>query len=155
MYIFGLTAILDCDAPCDKNGELHFEVGALTPAVAITKDTNVSDLAAGPRVFLAFHLMNIGWDFLRLEPEKWNKSDDHRKLVDYASRIQVTNDLAERAVQLFSLYHGKVTHDETDRQNLMSSVIRQRRNKSNLSRDALTDFNQNKHRRSTKMRLDG
>ena len=88
--------------------------------------------------------MNIGWDFLRLEQEKWSESDDQRKLVHYASRIQVTNDLAERAVQLFSLYHGKVTHDETDRQNLMSSVIQQRRNKSNLSRDALTEFYKNK-----------
>ena len=88
--------------------------------------------------------MNIGWDFLRLEPEKWSESDDHRKLVDYASRIQVTNDLAERAVQLFSLYHGKVTHDETDRQNLMSSVIRQRRNISYLSRDKLIKFNKEK-----------
>ena len=58
-------------------------------------------------MFLAFHLMNIGWDFLRLEPEKWI---DHRKLADYASCIRVTNNLAERAVQLFFLYHGKVTH---------------------------------------------
>ena len=107
LYFWGLlTAILDCNALCDKNGELHFEVGALTSAVAITKDTNVSDLAAGPRVLLAFHLMNIGWDFLRLEPEKWNYQ---RKLADYASCIRVTNNLAKRAVPLFSLYYGKFT----------------------------------------------
>ena len=47
------------------------------------------------RVFLVFHLISIGWDFLRLEPEKWNESDDHKKLVDYASRNRVSNDLAE------------------------------------------------------------
>ena len=71
------------------------------------KDTNVSDLAAGTRVFMAFHLMmNIGWDFLRLEPEKWN---DHGKLADYASCTWVTNNLAKRAVLLFSLYYGKFT----------------------------------------------
>ena len=138
------SAILSCEPPRDENGQLHFEVGAPRPAVSITAKTTIPELASGPRVFLPFHLMEINWEFLKSDPDKWESSDDYQKLDQYANRIRVTNDLAERGVQLFSQYHGKVTKDEEDRQRLMSTVIRQRRTHSKLTRSALTEMHNRK-----------
>ena len=135
---------MSCEPPYDENGELRFDVGAPSPAVSITAKTEVPELAAGPRVFLPFHLMKISWDFLRSDPAQWESSPDYQKLVEYASRFRVANDLAEQAVALFSQYHGKVTTAEKDRQRLMSTVIRQCRAHSNLTRSTLTETHNQK-----------
>jgi hypothetical protein len=51
--------------------------------------------------------------------------------------LKVTNDVSERACQLATDFHGKITKDKNQQQCLYTIVIRQRRERSDLSRKAL------------------
>ena len=139
------AAILASKPPSqDENGVPHFDIQAPAPIVTIEQSTEfssitVQQLAGSPRVFLPFHLLKIRTDFLNKDPSEWSTDDNYAKLAQFVANLRVVNDTAERAVQLFSDYHGRVTKDERSRQCLMSTVIQQRREKSNLSRKALTD----------------
>ena len=130
-------AILRCKLPLDENREPNFPIGPPKPAVPITKDTQLWELAKGSRVFLPFHLLQVGWGFLEQDPSTWKESCEFRKLEDYVQRFRVVNDCAERYVQTFSDYHGKVTKSEVQRQFLMSAIKNQRRERSDLRRKAL------------------
>ena len=112
--------------------------------IEITKNTTVADLAASSRVYLGFHLLDVKWDFLRANPSEWHQSSKYEKLANYTKVFRVTNDCAERSVQMFSEYHGKVTKDEQQRQYLMSTIQHERRERSDLSRKALTEKHQNR-----------
>ena len=59
-------------------------------------------------------------------------------------RFKVTNDCAERAVQMFSVYDRKVTKSETQSQYLLSLIKQQRREKPNPTRKALTENHKRK-----------
>ena len=105
---------------------------------SLKPSTTIKDLVGGPRVFLPFHLIGVGFDFLKTDPVEWETNDDFMKLRKFVSTFRVVNDTAERAIQMFSDYYGKVTKDEADRQCLMATVRQQRREKSCLNRDVLT-----------------
>ena len=131
------SEILKCAVPRDENGDLEFEIVTPKPAVPVTKDTQLWQLAKGPRVYLPFHLLELGWDFLKTDPTQWEESEDFRKMEDFVQRLRVVNDIGEQHVQLFTDYHGKVTRDEKQRQYLMSTVKIQRRERSDLRRGVL------------------
>lgn len=129
--------------PKDENGKSQFEIQAPEPTLKITEDNSdsisVKQLVGGPRVYLPFHLLKIGTSFLEKEPEQWAAEEDFLKLSQFVANLRVVNDTAERAVQLFSDYHGKVTKGEEQKQCLMSTVREQRREKADLTRKTLTE----------------
>ena len=83
----------------------------------------------GPRSWLFFSLLKLNnpQDWLQLPPQYWNLMTDYRFARDFAKRLEVTNDCAERGVKLFGDVLA-MTKDEKQRQYLLQVVEDHRKN---------------------------
>ena len=76
------AAILASTLPSqDENGVSRFNIQAPAPVITITSSTEfsritVQQLAGSPRVFLPFHLLKIGTEFLSKDPNEWSDIQD-------------------------------------------------------------------------------
>jgi hypothetical protein len=104
---------------------------------AVEPNSRLHHFAANPRVHLPFHLLNIDPTFLSKDPTEWNHDGQFIKLKTFINRMKVTNDSAERACQLATTFNNKLTKDESQRQALFHTVVRQRHQRPDLSRKAL------------------
>ena len=103
----------------------------------IRRLAQLHQLASGERVNLPFHLLDVDRDFLRGDPAEWPNDSRFQKLEQFVRHFRVTNECAERAVQLASTFNGKITKDEKQHHYLFSTVTQQRRDRSSLSRKSM------------------
>ena len=114
-------------------------IEATKPAVAITNATQIHELAQGSRVNLVFQLLQLEPTFLHHHPTEWQHDESFQRLLKFIKNLRVTNVCAEHAVQLASTFAGKITRNEEQRQFLYSTVKKQRKERKDLSRKALTN----------------
>lgn len=69
-----------------------------------------------------FKRIDVSTDFLSVDPAKWEDRDDYNDGLNICRSIQVVNDIAERAVQMFSTYNRLGTKDEEDMQYMMHCI---------------------------------
>ena len=68
--------------------------------LSIIPATTIYDLV-GPRSFLMWDILGIGYDWLRKGIEHWESSQDYLEMRDYVRSVKVTNDAAERGVKVY------------------------------------------------------
>ena len=73
--------------------------------ITVSSTTTLCDLV-GPKSFLFWDIMMLGYEWLRLDPGLWEESDDYNELRDYVRTVKVTNDVAERGIKVlhYKLY---------------------------------------------------
>lgn len=101
---------------------------------------NISDFVnANTRNF--FDRFGISTDFLTADPSKWADREDYKDGLQICSQLQVVNDAAERAVQLFTKYNRFGTKNEEDMQYTLH-VVRDYNEKhpSHTKKDLSKDF---------------
>ena len=108
------------------------------PAVPITASTQLHELARGERVYLAFYLTKTGHSFLYLDPDQWSTNADFCRLKSFVDNFRVTNDVAERNCQLATDFRENVPKDPEQQNAYYVNISQQRRERSNLSRKALS-----------------
>ena len=108
------------------------------PATPITPSTQLHELAKGERVWLPFILTHTDHAFLSSDPAKWDESPDFLRLKSFVKNFRVTNDCSERACQLVSDYRDRLPKDPKQQSALFSSITQSRRERSDLSRKALS-----------------
>lgn len=69
-----------------------------------------------------FDRFGISTDFLSADPSKWADREDYNDGLQVCSKLQVINDSAERAVQLFTKYNKFGTKNEEDLQYTLQVV---------------------------------
>jgi hypothetical protein len=116
---------------------LNFIIRPPKMVCPLTVDTELQHLAAGEDVHLPFSLLDVDESFLRKDPDKWPADPEFKKLQLFINNFRVTNDCAKRACQLATVFNGKITKNEEQRQYLYSNVMRERHLRSSLSRKAL------------------
>ena len=108
------------------------------PAVMIDHLTKFHQLAQGPHLYLAFHLLEIDpRPFLSREPQEWPNFPNFMRLKRFVSGFKVTNTCAEHAVQLATMYNNRVVKTDVQRSYLYATVEQQRRDRSDLRRSVL------------------
>ena len=71
--------------------------------------------------------LHIGSDFLCVDPETWEGRDDYKQSTTIVNKLLVTNDNAERGVDLVQELNKLITHDEDQFQFLLQVVADHRR----------------------------
>lgn len=69
-----------------------------------------------------FERFEISTDFLTVDPAQWSELDEYRDGLNICKHIQVVNDTAERAVQMFTKYNKTGTKCEKQLQHLLQVV---------------------------------
>lgn len=69
-----------------------------------------------------FERFHISTDFLKEPVETWNTSESYRSGFEIVKQIKVTNDTAERTVQLMTNFVGILTKDDNNYQELLAVV---------------------------------
>ena len=105
--------------------------------VPIEATTKLHELANGERSYLPFQILDIDTAFLASPPNEWENDESFARIVRFAKRFCVTNDVAEHTIQLVTDYNDKITKSEEQRQFLFASVTKQRRENSDLRRRSI------------------
>ena len=92
----------------------------------LTPTTQLQHLIT-PVSWFPFTLLNLGCKWLELSPEKWESDPDYKEMRDFARRVKLTNDVAERGVKLISDYSNILTKDSEERKRLVKAVQAHRR----------------------------
>lgn len=72
------------------------------------------------KIFLRF---GISTDFLKLDPLSWHNLEEYKRGQNIVKNLSVVNDSAERGIKLIQEYHGKITHDEEQKQHLLKVIM--------------------------------
>ena len=135
--------------------------------LSITPATRIYDLV-GPRSFLMWDILGIGYDWLRKDIEHWESSQEYLEMRDYVRSVKVTNDAAERGVkvlfmdffvrlqvyffscqivndnifhfQMITDYAQILTKDEEMRSKLLQGVEKNRRDFPDFKKSTLTKY---------------
>ena len=109
----------------------------LKPVVKIDHETRLHTLAKSPRSHLVFQLLKLDASFLSKNPIEWEEDQSFQRLRRFSKNFHVTNVVAEHCIQVVSDFTGVITKDETQRQCLIKTVYKERRERSDLRRKAL------------------
>ena len=71
----------------------------LKPAVEITRETELHELAQGERIFLVFQLLHLDHSFLRKDASSWSEEPAFQRLSKFVKNFRVMNDVAEHTIQ--------------------------------------------------------
>lgn len=87
-----------------------------------------------------FTRYNISIDFFEIDPSEWHLHDEYKRAQSMLKTIQVTNDHAERAINLIKNFNRSMTKDEQEEQYILQIVSKHQKedkgiNKPSLSRD--------------------
>ena len=85
----------------------------------------LSDSVMGGSLFI-FDQLGFGKEWLYLPVAEWENHASFLKMQSWIKNLKVTNDCAERGVKLMSDFANTLTKNETDKQNLLQVVERQR-----------------------------
>ena len=102
-----------------------YQIGKPILKLDLDENTSLKDLV-GSNSFLIFDLLNLSWDWLRMNPDKWEDSQDYGIMRNYVRTVKVTNDVAERGVKLMADYATILTEDDDMRQSILHAVERNR-----------------------------
>lgn len=69
-----------------------------------------------------FERFKIDTGFLNADPATWSERDDYKDGLELCRSLQVVNDIAERAVQMFANYNRIGTKSENDLQYMMEVI---------------------------------
>lgn len=69
-----------------------------------------------------FKCFEIDTDFLSADPATWVERDDYNDALELCRNIQVVNDIAERAVKMFTTYNRTGTKSETELQHILQAI---------------------------------
>lgn len=75
-----------------------------------------------------FERFNIATSFLSIDPSEWNDNEDYKKGLNILKEVHVVNDIAERAVKLFSQYNSILSNKEEQKQHIIKTVQHYRAN---------------------------
>ena len=92
----------------------------------IDERTTLLDLIT-PQSFKFFSILNLDYDWLAMNPEKWEEEESYKKAKEFVRTVKVTNDVAERGVKLAADYATILTKDDEIRDRLLQGVERCRR----------------------------
>ena len=76
------------------------------------------------------------------DPSEWHSYECFQKLKLFAQNFLVTNDCAENSVQLATMYNDKITKDDIQKKFLYATILRERRQRSDLRRKVLNPKNE-------------
>ena len=113
--------LLSVDRPTE------FEVGGNTPVILDDNaHISLSSMVDEDSWFL-FHVLGVQAEWLNERPEHWSENAEYVEMCRYVSCLKVTNDTAERGVQIIQHFVRTVTKDEADLQWLLQCVEEHRR----------------------------
>lgn len=84
-----------------------------------------------------FTRYNISLDFLQTDPSEWNSIEEYKKTQTFLNTLQVTNDHAERALNLMKTFNRKMTKDEKEEQYILQIVSKHRKEDTGVTKSAL------------------
>lgn len=100
----------------------NFEVGANAPVI-LDDDSPISLVSlVDEDSWFVFHVLDMKGEWLKERPETWSERAEYAALCEYISGLKVTNDTAERGVQIIQHFARTVTKDEADLQWLLQCV---------------------------------
>lgn len=111
-------------------------VGGNVPVVISDEGVKLHELVDEDS-WMVFNILEMKGEWLNDEPAKWIDSDEYRLMCDFVSGLRVTNDTAERGVQLVQQFSRTLTSKEGDMQWLLQCVEAHRRKIPNFSKGAL------------------
>ena len=100
-------------------------------------DTKLQKRAKGERSYLPFQILDLDPLFLSTPPNEWEDNECFARLKRFVKRFHVTNDVAEHTIQLVTDFNDRITKSEEQRQFLIASVAKQRRENNDLRRCAI------------------
>ena len=77
--------------------------------------------------FKLFNILGLDFSWLEMEPGKWEEVDDFKTAWEFVKTVKVTNDVAERGVNLASDFVTMLTKDDEMRTMLLQGVERSRK----------------------------
>jgi hypothetical protein len=114
------------------------------PQLSTSSPTHLSSLI-GAKSWLLFRLLHVDHSWMHLPPIQWMPLMQHimneAAMFVHICRVncKVVNDMAERAVKLITDFAGTITKDEQQRQYLLQTVEKHRREISNFTKNTFCD----------------
>ena len=99
----------------------------------VTAGSEVWDFVQ-PNSWDFFTILRIEVDWLTWPLDKWEESEDYRKVRQFVTTVKVVNDAAERGIKLASDYVQSLTKDSEVRQKIFQTVEWHRREKADISK---------------------
>lgn len=97
----------------------------------------------GPQSYFLFDRMNVSTDFLEVAVETWPNNSSYLKMSDSTNKFKVTNDVAERGIQLMQQFQSKITKDEVQKQHLYKTVDKHRKTYKDFKKSTFTAKTEN------------
>ena len=101
--------------------EQHAVGGNITVILDDDQSVKLPDLVEEDS-WLTFNVLELKGEWLSEDPKDWDKSDEYRLMCEFVSALKVTNDTAERGVQLVQKFAHTLTTEEADMQWLLQGV---------------------------------
>ena len=85
-----------------------------------------------------FEKLNLNTEWIKRDPEEWEKDDQYNKSKEIVTAIKVVNDVAERNVHLFAEYNGHLTKNEEQMQYIIHIIESYRQKFPSVNRNYLS-----------------
>ena len=92
----------------------------------IDEKTEVVDLIT-PQSYKFFTILNLDYNWLAMDPDRWEEDESYQVAKDYVRTAKVTNDVAERGVKMAADYADILTKDDEMRKKIMQGVEKSRK----------------------------
>ena len=83
--------------------------------------------SVSPQSYRFFKILGLDYQWLAMDPERWQEEESYRLAKEFVTSVKVTNDIAERGVKLAKDYATLLTKDDAIRAQLLQGVERCRR----------------------------
>jgi hypothetical protein len=108
------------------------------PQLSTSSPTYLSSLI-GTNSWQLFRLLRVDNSWMNLPPMQWVTDAAYDEAAVFVHNCKVVNDMAERAVKLATDFAGTITKDEIQRQYLLQTVEKHRREISDFKKTTLRD----------------
>lgn len=111
----------------DEDDYLHFR-NVIQPTNVHSVASKTLDHFVSRKTMEFFKRFNISTDFMQYEPALWAQREDYIRGSEVVGKIMVVNDVSERKVKLMEEFNALLTKDEDQKQFLLITVDRYRKN---------------------------
>lgn len=108
----------------------------ILPQLSTSSPTQISSLI-GAKSWQLFRLLRLDSSWMNLTPTQWVTDAAYNEAAMFVHNCRVVNDMAERAVKLITDFAGTITKDELQRQYLLQTVEKHRREIANFKKNTL------------------
>ena len=108
------------------------------PQLSTSSPIQLSSLV-GAKSWQLFRVLQVDNNWMTLPPTQWVTDAAYNEAAMFVHNCKVVNDMAERAVKLITDFAGTITQDEVQRQYLLQTVEKHRREISNFKKTTLRD----------------